>query len=98
MIGYVTIGAIDDEKSGAFYDAFFGEMGCERKFKDGGWTGYGARGQEGHEVYVVSKTADGKPARAGNGIMISFKASSKAKYKLWRSDCAAGVCGKLPPF
>ena len=79
MIGYVTIGALDGEKSGVFYDAVFGEMGCERKFKDGGWIGYGARGQEGHEVYVVSKTADGKPARAGNGIMISFKTTSQAE-------------------
>jgi catechol 2,3-dioxygenase-like lactoylglutathione lyase family enzyme len=79
MIGYVTIGALDGEKSGAFYDAVFGEMGCERKFKDGGWIGYGARGQDGHEVYLVSQPADGNPARAGNGIMLSFKASTKAE-------------------
>lgn len=79
MIGYVTIGALDGEKSGAFYDAVFGAMGCERKFKDGDWIGYGAKGQDGHDVYVVAKPADGKPARAGNGIMISFKAKTKAE-------------------
>ena len=30
-IGYVTIGAIDGAKSGAFYDAVFGALGSERK-------------------------------------------------------------------
>ncbi|MCE9522247.1 MAG: VOC family protein [Alphaproteobacteria bacterium] len=84
-IGYVTIGALDDEKAGKFYDAVFGAMGGDRKFTDGGWTGYGEKGQDNHDVYVVSKTADGKPARAGNGIMISFKAKTKdeveAAYK-----------------
>jgi catechol 2,3-dioxygenase-like lactoylglutathione lyase family enzyme len=79
MIGYVTIGALDGEKSGKFYDAVFGEMGCDRKFTDGGWTGYGARGQDNHDVYIVAKPADGNPARAGNGIMISFTAKSKAE-------------------
>jgi catechol 2,3-dioxygenase-like lactoylglutathione lyase family enzyme len=77
-LGYVTIGALDGAKSGTFYDAVFGAMGGERKFTDGAWIGYGAKGQDGHEVYVVSEPADGKPARAGNGIMISFKGNSKA--------------------
>ena len=81
MIGYVTIGALDDEKSGTFYDAVFGAMGCDRKFTDGGWTGYGEKGQDNHDVYVVSKTADGKPAHAGNGIMISFKAKTKSEVE-----------------
>ena len=81
MIGYVTIGALDGAKSGTFYDAVFGAMGCERKFADGGWIGYGAKGQDGHDVYIVSQPADGKPARAGNGIMISFKAKTKAEVE-----------------
>jgi catechol 2,3-dioxygenase-like lactoylglutathione lyase family enzyme len=79
MIGYVTIGALDGEASGKFYDAVFGAMGFERKFKDGDWVGYGEKGQDGHDVYVVAKPADGKPARAGNGIMISFKAKTKGE-------------------
>ena len=78
-LAYVTIGALDGAKSGTFYDAVFGAMGGERKFKDGAWIGYGAKGQDGHDVYVVSEPADGKPARAGNGIMLSFKGSSKAE-------------------
>ena len=79
MIGYVTIGALDEAKSVAFYDAVFDAIGCDRKFSDGGWTGYGAKGQDDHEVYVVAKPFDGQPARAGNGIMLSFKAKTQAE-------------------
>jgi len=79
MLGYVTIGALDEAKSRQFYDAVFGEIGCDRKFSDGGWTGYGARSQDGHDVYVVAKPADGNAARAGNGIMLAFKAKAKAE-------------------
>jgi catechol 2,3-dioxygenase-like lactoylglutathione lyase family enzyme len=43
-IGYVTIGAADGRKSGAFYDAVFAALGSERKFDKGGWLGYGAIG------------------------------------------------------
>ena len=81
LIGYVTIGALDGAKSGTFYDAVFGAMECERKFADGGWIGYGVKGQDGHDVYIVSNPADGNPARAGNGIMLSFKASTKAEVE-----------------
>ena len=81
MIGYVTIGALDEAKAQKFYDAVFGAMGCDRKFTDGGWTGYGAKGQDNHDVYIVAKPADGHPARAGNGIMISFKAKTKSEVE-----------------
>ena len=42
-IGYVTIGAKDNDASVKFYDAVFTALGDERKFSDGGWTGYGIR-------------------------------------------------------
>lgn len=80
-IGYVTIGALDEAKAQAFYDAVFGEIGGERKFSDGGWTGYGARGQEGYDAFIVAKTANGEPAKAGNGVMIAFKAKDKAEVQ-----------------
>ena len=76
MIGYVTIGALDGEKSGAFYDAVLGAIGHERKFSDGGWIGYGPKGEDNHTVYVCPPF-DKKPATAGNGMMIAFTAPSK---------------------
>ncbi len=76
MLGYVTIGALDGEASGKFYDAVFGAIGAERKFADGGWIGYGRKGQDGHDVYVCTPF-DKKPASAGNGMMLAFDAGSR---------------------
>jgi len=76
MIGYVTIGALDPETSGKFYDAVFGQIGSERKFADGGWIGYGPKGADSHSVYVCPP-ADKKPATFGNGSMIAFTAKTK---------------------
>jgi len=90
MIGYVTIGALDGEASGRFYDAVMGAIGAERKFSDGGWIGYGRQGEEGHSVYVCPPF-DGKPASAGNGTMISFVAPSKdAVHKAHQAALANG--------
>jgi catechol 2,3-dioxygenase-like lactoylglutathione lyase family enzyme len=76
MIGYITIGALDGEKSGAFYDAVLGAIGNERKFADGGWIGYGPKGKDEHNVYICPPF-DKKPATAGNGMMVGFPAPSK---------------------
>ena len=76
MIGYVTIGALDTEKSGRFYDAVLGAIGNERKFNDGGWIGYGKKGEDSYGAFVCPPH-DGKPATAGNGTMIAFLAPSK---------------------
>jgi catechol 2,3-dioxygenase-like lactoylglutathione lyase family enzyme len=90
MLGYVTIGALDSEASGKFYDAFFGAMGAERKFADGGWIGYGPKGSDAHSVYICPP-ADKQPARAGNGIMIAFKANAKSEVDgAYKAALAAG--------
>lgn len=78
MIGYVTIGALDVEASGKFYDAVLGTLGDERKFSDGGWIGYGPKGEDSHYAYVCPPH-DGKPARPANGLMLAFKGHSKAE-------------------
>ncbi len=80
MIGYITIGANDTEKSGRFYDAVFGAIGHERKFSDSGWLGYGPKGNDSHSVYVCPPF-DKKPATFGNGMMIAFKANSRAEVQ-----------------
>jgi catechol 2,3-dioxygenase-like lactoylglutathione lyase family enzyme len=80
MIGYVTIGALDSEKSGAFYDAVLGAIGHARAFADGGWIGYGPKDSKTQDVYVCPPF-DGKLASFGNGMMIAFKASSQAEVE-----------------
>ena len=80
MIGYVTIGAKNTEASGKFYDAFFGAFGYERKFADGGWIGYGAKGSDSHGVYVCPP-ANGEAATFGNGSMLAFPAKTHDEVK-----------------
>ena len=77
MIGYVTIGALDSEVSGKFYDAMLGAIGYERAFADGGWIGYQVKGAATPAVYLCPPF-DGKPASFGNGSMVAFKADSQA--------------------
>jgi len=90
MIGYVTIGMNDAQKSGRFYDAVFGAIGHERKFEDSGWIGYGPKGADSHNVYVCPPH-DGKPATVGNGTMIAFVAPSKdAVQKAYEAGLATG--------
>lgn len=75
MIGYVTIGALDVEKAMPFYDAVLGAIGYERQFFDGGWAGYGPKGQD--ATTFICPPFDGQTARGGNGVMIAFKGESK---------------------
>jgi catechol 2,3-dioxygenase-like lactoylglutathione lyase family enzyme len=75
MIGYVTIGALDVEKSLPFWDALFAPIGYERGFFSGGWAGYGPKG--GQQNTYICPPFDGQAARAGNGIMVAFLAASK---------------------
>ena len=80
MIGYVTIGALNSEQSGKFYDAVLGAIGYARAFSDGGWIGYGPKGSDQHDVFVCPPF-DGKPATFGNGTMIAFTAKSQDQVK-----------------
>lgn len=75
MIGYVTLGTDDIEGAGAFYDSLLGEMGARRFMSE-----------ERIIVWAVSPDApmlgvirphDGKPASAGNGVMVALAAGSR---------------------
>ncbi len=76
MLGYVTIGALDTEASGKFYDAVLAPVGDERKFADGGWIGYGPKGVDAHYCYLCPPF-NKEPATGGNGSMLAFKAPSQ---------------------
>jgi catechol 2,3-dioxygenase-like lactoylglutathione lyase family enzyme len=78
MIGYVTLGTDDLDRSRAFYDALFGEIGGSRLMEmDSGFTLYGTGwGQPG---VAVTRPYNGEPAVAGNGNMISLVMDSREK-------------------
>jgi catechol 2,3-dioxygenase-like lactoylglutathione lyase family enzyme len=80
MIGYITIGALDSEASGKFYDAVFGTIGADRKFADGGWIGYGPKGADSYSVFVCPPH-DKNLATFGNGSMIAFKGENEAQVQ-----------------
>ena len=102
MISYVTIGALDAAASVAFYDAVLGAVGYARTFFDAGWAGY-SPGGEGAQMVYLCPPFDGQPARAGNGIMIGFKAESQAAVDAAHAAAVAfggsdeGAPGPRPP-
>ena len=75
MIGYVTIGTNDFEKSKSFYDGVLGELGGKRTMTMERLQGYG-NGQS-PVMLAVCKPYDEKPASHGNGTMVSLAAPSQ---------------------
>jgi len=78
VIGYVTLGTDDLERSRAFYDALFAELGASRLMElDSGFTLYGTGW--GKPGVAVTRPYDGEPARAGNGNMVSLVVDGRDK-------------------
>jgi catechol 2,3-dioxygenase-like lactoylglutathione lyase family enzyme len=78
MIGYVTLGTDDLDRSRAFYDALFAELGASRLMELGsGFTLYGTGW--GKPGVAVTRPYDGKPAQAGNGNMVSLVVDGRDK-------------------
>ena len=78
MIGYVTLGTDDLDRSRAFYDALFAEIGASRLMEmDSGFTLYGTGW--GKPGVAVTRPYNGEPAVAGNGNMVSLVVDSRDK-------------------
>ena len=78
MIGYITLGTDDLDRSRAFYDALFGEIGASRLMEmESGFTLYATSwGQPG---VAVTRPYNGEPAVAGNGNMVALVMDSREK-------------------
>jgi predicted lactoylglutathione lyase len=78
MIGYITVGSNDLEKSRAFYDALMPVIGAGRIMEFGdNFTMYGTGMNR--PGLAVCKPFDGNAATAGNGNMASIACESRAK-------------------
>jgi len=78
VIGYVTLGTDDLERSRAFYDALFGEIGASRLMEmESGFTLYGTGW--GKPGVAVTRPYDGRPAHRGNGHMVALAMDSRGK-------------------
>ncbi len=77
MIGYVTLGTNDFQRSVAFYDALFGDIGAQRIFDMETFVAWSTG--PGLSAMAVTKPFDGQPATVGNGVMVAIAAKDKAQ-------------------
>jgi catechol 2,3-dioxygenase-like lactoylglutathione lyase family enzyme len=78
VIGYVTLGTDDLDRSRAFYDALFGEIGASRLIEmESGFTLYGT--SWGKPGVAVTRPHNGEPATPGNGNMVSLVMDSRER-------------------
>ncbi len=74
MIGYITLGTNDLEKSAQFYDELFKVMGIGRFMEFDSYIAWGK--QDGSAGFSITKPFDGKHPTIGNGVMIALSAVS----------------------
>lgn len=74
MIGYTSLGTNDLKKSAIFYDALLATLGASRVFEAPDFIVWSAG--EGHAAFSIHTPFDGRPATAGNGVMVALRASS----------------------
>lgn len=94
MIAYVTVGADDIARAKRFYSAFLPALDYELKEGPEGLS-YALPVQPGQSPvspdFYVKPTFDGRPASAGNGVMIAFEARSQSQVRdLHAAAFAAG--------
>ena len=81
MIGYVTLGTDDLDRSRAYFDALLGTIGAKRVMQfadeDGGFTMYGV--SRDRPAVVVTRPYDKEPAHHGNGNMVAIVVDSRDK-------------------
>jgi len=70
MIGYVTLGTNDIEKSAKFYDALLGEMGAKRMMEAETFIAWAVDPKQ--PAISVIKPNDGNAATIGNGVMVAI--------------------------
>ena len=75
MIGYVTVGTNDLERSARFYDALAAEMGVGRMMDFDTFIAWGEPG--GAAGIAATKPFDGNAASVGNGVMVAFAAKDR---------------------
>jgi predicted lactoylglutathione lyase len=97
MIGYVTVGSNDLEKSRSFYDALMPVIGAGRIMEFGdNFTMYGTGLNR--PGLAICKPYDGNPAQAGNGNMASIACDSRAKVdEFYAKAIALGGTDEGPP-
>lgn len=79
MIGYVTLGTNDRDKSAKFYDALCGELGVGRMMENEQFIAWGK--PSGCPGIGLTKPFDGNAASVGNGVMVALEATDEAQVQ-----------------
>ena len=77
MIGYVTLGTDDLDRSRTYFDELFATIGAKRVLQlenPGGFTMYGTAPNR--PGIVLTKPYDGQPSQVGNGILFGIPVDS----------------------
>jgi predicted lactoylglutathione lyase len=77
MIGYVSLGTNDIPRAAAFYDALLGEIGAKRLWELERGIAWGHAQDK--PCLGILKPFDGKPATAGNGVMVAIVVETREK-------------------
>lgn len=75
MVGYVTIGASDFDRSLDYYEKLLGPVGAKRLMELENFTLLGRSFDE--PGIAVVRPYDGNPQSVGNGIMVALQLASK---------------------
>ncbi|MET0180240.1 MAG: VOC family protein [Novosphingobium sp.] len=96
MIGYVTLGTNDRERSARFYDAVCGELGVGRMMDEETFIAWGKEG--GGAGIGLTKPFDGNAATVGNGVMVALEARDRDQVqRLYDIALANGGTDEGPP-
>ena len=77
MIGYITLGTNDIQKSANFYDALLSEMGAKRILESDSFILWSTGA--GKAEFAITKPFDGEKATVGNGVMVALAVETRAQ-------------------
>jgi predicted lactoylglutathione lyase len=90
MIGYVTLGTNDMQRSAAFYDKLLAEVGAKRVMELDTFIVWGNSPTA--AALSVTKPFDGNPATVGNGVMVALAVKEPAQVdKLYKKALELGA-------
>ena len=96
MIGYVTVGTNDLERSKQFYDNLFEELGARSFFANDRivfWTV-----KDGASSFAIAKPYDEKEASVGNGNMVAIHVDSREQVDaIYAKAMELGATDEGPP-
>ena len=96
MIGYVTVGTNDLERSKQFYDNLFEELGVRSFFANERivfWTV-----KDGASSFAIAKPYDEKEASVGNGNMVAIHVNSREQVDaIYAKAMELGATDEGPP-